>query len=862
MMRNMIKKYREIIPYLFFGVCTTIINVIVYWGSAHLFGMSTMLSTILAWMFAVLFAYVTNRKWVFHSKVSGIKAILTEMVSFFSCRLATGVVDWLCMYVFVDILQINDVLIKIVANILVIILNYVASKLLIFKNRSEQTINVKRNHSNDTTIKIGIIFVCTIAAIFIGYHCTITTLTYKEYKSFGSVEDRSTSIELEKDGDQLSQTFTMPYDILNSIGVMIGTFGKDNNSEWNVFLYESESNKEVYQGHFNASLMSDNEYYEIKMGKNLRVKRNQEYTVIIQARNVNSSSKLAFYIDLNSDTEGNILCHTEEEIPGQLVTRIYGGNVDYWWFGMYGVIILIIFFTAVRIVLLISENKKPLEDKIIQAMIVGFIFFVLKSPFSVAGDFIDENDNIRGGLVIANGGVLYKDYIVQHTPVMYYMCSIFALLGANSVSQFRLSYYLLEAVIWVFTYIRYSGKLGKRVALVPILEVICISSVTNPQGYQIVSDDWQGMMFVILLLEFLIYYKERTLDWHRCIIVSICIWGSFGAAFVSTYSLIFLVVVVFALEVIYWKKTKFSIGCLIQRYYKLLISIVVPFIGAIIYFQLNGALRQAYDQCYAFNRQVYPKYNGGMGDKIIQPFIGGIQSFFGIVSDNFNAIVTSTATNITIFQLVIIVMAIAILIKQLEKKKYLESVTIFLMMIFAATRGYGFHGMAAWYIAVMVVAINVDIIKTLLPRLGIVAISLVGIVLTSTYVDEVGNYILYEIPSVSELEANVVELTEKDENKDIFLDAYSYDSLYFFYKDRKSVNPAAYMLPWYMDWYEQDNIAALTEQMPRVVVYKTYRNCWGYTYYSNNFDEILQESYTRLGDENSGWKYNVWIKNE
>ena len=86
---------------------------------------------------AVLFAYVVNRKWVFHSEAHTTQDICKEMVSFFGYRLATGIADWLCMFVFVDLLHANDVLIKMAANILVCVLNYVASKFIIFKKKVE-----------------------------------------------------------------------------------------------------------------------------------------------------------------------------------------------------------------------------------------------------------------------------------------------------------------------------------------------------------------------------------------------------------------------------------------------------------------------------------------------------------------------------------------------------------------------------------------------------------------------------------------------------------------------------------------------------------------------------------------------------
>lgn len=128
-------KYKDIIPYAIFGVLTTLVNIVTYWLFAHPAGLSVMISTVLAWVLSVLFAYLTNRKWVFHSEASTRQEIIKEMVSFFSCRLATGVLDWVCMFVFVDLCGWNDVLIKCLANVLVIILNYVASKVVIFKHK-------------------------------------------------------------------------------------------------------------------------------------------------------------------------------------------------------------------------------------------------------------------------------------------------------------------------------------------------------------------------------------------------------------------------------------------------------------------------------------------------------------------------------------------------------------------------------------------------------------------------------------------------------------------------------------------------------------------------------------------------------
>ena len=132
---NCLKKYKDVILYLFFGVLTTVINIVSYWLMAHPLGFGVMPSTKTAWIVSVLFAYITNRIWVFQSTAKAAVEIAKEILSFVGCRLATGVLDWVCMFVFVDILHINDIVIKCASNVLVIVLNYVASKLLIFRKR-------------------------------------------------------------------------------------------------------------------------------------------------------------------------------------------------------------------------------------------------------------------------------------------------------------------------------------------------------------------------------------------------------------------------------------------------------------------------------------------------------------------------------------------------------------------------------------------------------------------------------------------------------------------------------------------------------------------------------------------------------
>lgn len=134
-MIDLIKKYKELLLYGIFGVLTTIVNIVVYSLCTHMFSINYLISTVIAWLISVLFAYITNRMYVFESKSSN---ILKEMLSFFSFRVLSGAIDIIIMYVFVDLFRWNDIFVKILSNIIVIILNYIFSKLFVFKNNKNK----------------------------------------------------------------------------------------------------------------------------------------------------------------------------------------------------------------------------------------------------------------------------------------------------------------------------------------------------------------------------------------------------------------------------------------------------------------------------------------------------------------------------------------------------------------------------------------------------------------------------------------------------------------------------------------------------------------------------------------------------
>ena len=126
-------RFKEILLYLFFGGLTTVLSIALFWLFTGPCGMSALLGNAVDWIICVLFAYVTNRTWVFEEKAYGRKGILREAVSFIGGRLGTLAMEELVLFIGIDLLGMNSMLVKVVAQVLVVIGNYLISKFIVFK---------------------------------------------------------------------------------------------------------------------------------------------------------------------------------------------------------------------------------------------------------------------------------------------------------------------------------------------------------------------------------------------------------------------------------------------------------------------------------------------------------------------------------------------------------------------------------------------------------------------------------------------------------------------------------------------------------------------------------------------------------
>ena len=136
---DLYKKNEEIINYLIVGVLTTVVSLLVYYFCVFTFldpnnSIQLQVANIISWIISVLFAYITNRKFVFKSKEEN---VIKEGLKFYSSRVVTLLIDMLFMFIFVSLLSFNDRIMKLIVQIIVIVLNYIISKFIVFIKKNK-----------------------------------------------------------------------------------------------------------------------------------------------------------------------------------------------------------------------------------------------------------------------------------------------------------------------------------------------------------------------------------------------------------------------------------------------------------------------------------------------------------------------------------------------------------------------------------------------------------------------------------------------------------------------------------------------------------------------------------------------------
>lgn len=130
---NRRQRNKEITRYLIFGVLTTIVNIISFYLLDTVLNWPYLWANALSILFSILFAYITNKRFVFNSETTTFQAVVREFISFVSFRLLSGGLDMLSMWLLVDLITIDTFIAKLLTQFIVVVLNYVFSKFFVFK---------------------------------------------------------------------------------------------------------------------------------------------------------------------------------------------------------------------------------------------------------------------------------------------------------------------------------------------------------------------------------------------------------------------------------------------------------------------------------------------------------------------------------------------------------------------------------------------------------------------------------------------------------------------------------------------------------------------------------------------------------
>lgn len=514
----------------------------------------------------------------------------------------------------------------------------------------------------------------------------------------------------------------------------------------------------------------------------------------------------------------------------------------------------------------IAKSKKILSYILIFALFLCLLLINLGNSIG----FVDESDNFLAGMTIADGGMVYTDFYSQHMPVLYYICAIFAKLGASNVIQFRLYFYIFFALLWTAFYIRYSNKIGGKTILLSVF--LYISFICTELTSCVLSDQIQAFGMAVLLVEFIIFTKIRTIDIVNCVWISLAIFLSFGSAFVAIFGIFIIAVGVLGLEISEFFKSDMGIVEWIKgifiKYWKLFAIVLLPFVVLIIYYKINGNLAAFYYGAYKINTDIYSKYTGGYGSNILYSFLVIVDIWFSAVKNAISGLASDTLQSIRL--LLCFFVNIAFVVKVFRKNKYIAVILgLFCLACGCRSVSLDHHSMAyvivTAFMASMLIFNSLEITGKSHENTGSVRLfPVICVVLFSTpllsgfsSLANLGETLSYSPTEDVNNQAYYVSRLTDEEDKvllviaepDIAVDA-----------NRLTVTVGV-STPWTYEAYGANDLANIVEENPKVVIYYPDYEIWGYKVkdYAPEVCSYIEENYIKLELETVN---SIYVRND
>jgi len=504
-------------------------------------------------------------------------------------------------------------------------------------------------------------------------------------------------------------------------------------------------------------------------------------------------------------------------------------------------------------------------------ILIFFIFvFALMTPYYTLSTtsrhyFPDECDNLLGGRIISEGGVLYRDYITQHTPVPYYLMALFAKIGITSVIGARILFYAIIVMFFVTVYFRYKKYFGAKTLLIfPVVFVLDISR--HWLMWCILGDMFQAMALLALFMEFYVFctVRPRKLTMSNVVIISLSIFAAIGSAFLSVYAIAAVLLGVFISEIERaFSKRRAGIKEIFSRYMPLAIALGILVVIYFGYFAINHALKEMIYQTYTFNREVYPRYYYMPG--VIEYLPYAISQYAIHVFNSFKWLLT-LSLSAAVSVLLIICNAVSCFL--FMKKSKALGISAILFTICTGMRGYtGFHSTAYIMFSSFCLAYTLEHFVFLKMNIMTLAITVfVGILaFAPSYAANLKK--INDLPKVFDPPAKNYYIEKYVPKGGYFFcgnDDLSFNLIY----DVKLPSRLPGLWPWYGDVFMPSTIEEFERNKPNVIFYNPDFVMWG-LYKSRDcyqmLEELLQRDYVNYLDSEAAFEYAdyysdyVWV---
>lgn len=470
----------------------------------------------------------------------------------------------------------------------------------------------------------------------------------------------------------------------------------------------------------------------------------------------------------------------------------------------------------------------------------------------------DEGDVIAGGMAIAHGIPLYKEYLSQHMPFSYFVSAIFWLLGADGVFSQRVFFYLFYASSWLLIVLRYAKQFSKIALVLSFLVFISFTGQIS-FGTQILSEYLAAIGFVILFAEL---YRYSTSDDSKfgvteSALISFSILCTFGTTFVSVFGLLPIVIGFTAIllkKQINNSQQTLSVGRklfgILNDCKYLFLEILLPWILFLIYCLCTDSLQDCIYWSYEFNRDIYSKYLGGYGSSISFVLLNSITSYFSNFITSINSILATKFSMVELTKFILYIFSLLYVIQNIVNKKYLIGGVALFVMIYTGTRGmFNFHSTPQTMLMCMFSALFLGkIYKNSETNANKLVIAFVFLVLFLPYL-----FIVIDYPSFkpikdikSDISNYIKAVTDKDDS--VWEFALATNKIVI---DSGRVPVFQFAAnPWMWDATGMRAIEKQKNNLPKVILYQENQVVWGHkiSNYAPGLSDFMAMNYTKYID--------------